>query len=104
MRKEPRRAHRVTRFGRPFFNFRESFEGNMLQIVKPHADILHEEFDDVAEIDKMMMNMKHLSHLHRMNPQTARTPRRVPRLSTILTALFISALAALYWIGKFYSH
>ncbi len=44
--------------------------------------------------------MKHLSHLHRMNPQAARPSRRVPRLSTILTALFISALAALYWIGK----
>ena len=48
----------------------------------------------------MMRNMKHLSHLYRMNPQASRRQRNVPRLSTILTALFISALAALYWIGK----
>jgi hypothetical protein len=35
-----------------------------------------------------------------MNPQAARRPRNIPRISTILTGLFISALAALYWIGK----
>jgi hypothetical protein len=39
-----------------------------------------------------------------MNPLAASRPRKVPRISTILTALFISALAALYWIGKFHSH
>jgi hypothetical protein len=44
--------------------------------------------------------MKHLSHLHRMNPQAARRSRHVPRLSTILPALFLVTLAALYWIGK----
>jgi hypothetical protein len=35
-----------------------------------------------------------------MNPQTARRSRNVPRLSTILSALFLATLAALYWIGK----
>jgi len=51
----------------------------------------------------MVIDMKHLSHLHRMNPQASPSPRKVPRISTILTALFISALAALYFIGR-YSH
>jgi len=35
-----------------------------------------------------------------MNPQSASHQRKAPRISTILTALFVSALAALYWIGK----
>jgi hypothetical protein len=35
-----------------------------------------------------------------MNPQAAPRPRKIPRLSTILTALFVSALAALYLIGR----
>jgi len=48
--------------------------------------------------------MKYLSHLHRMNPQAKGPTRNVPRLSTILTVLFVSALAALYWIGKLHSH
>jgi hypothetical protein len=39
-----------------------------------------------------------------MNPQAASRPRKVPRISTILTALFISALAALFWIGRLHSH
>jgi hypothetical protein len=44
--------------------------------------------------------MKHLSHLYRMNPQAARRSRSIPRISTLLAALFIATLAALYWIGK----
>ncbi len=44
--------------------------------------------------------MKYLSHLHRMNPQASRRSSNIPRLSTILTALFISASFPLYWIGK----
>jgi hypothetical protein len=72
--------------------------------MEPHPNILHDEFDGVAEIDKMKVNMKHLSHLYRMNPQASRRQRNVPRISTILTALFISALAALYWIGKLHGH
>jgi hypothetical protein len=39
-----------------------------------------------------------------MNPQAAPRPGKVPRISTLLTALFITALAALYWIGKIHSH
>jgi hypothetical protein len=39
-----------------------------------------------------------------MNPQAARRTRNVPRISTILTALFIITLAALYWIGKLHAH
>jgi hypothetical protein len=44
--------------------------------------------------------MKYPSHLHRMNPQSSHRPRNIPRISTILTALFVSALAALYMIGR----
>jgi hypothetical protein len=48
--------------------------------------------------------VKHLSHLHRMNPKSTRHSRSVPRISTILAALLLATLAALYWIGKLHGH
>jgi hypothetical protein len=74
----------------------------MLESMNPHEGIIVRgvgEFDAAHKLDRITP-VKHLSHLYRMNPQTTRRTRNVPRLSTILVALFLATLAALYWIGK----
>ena len=48
--------------------------------------------------------MKNHSHLFRMNPQAIRRHRRASSsISTLIGALFLAAVVALYWVGKLHT-